>query len=108
MKILKLLSWVGFAAMSVVLYFGFTTGDFFKEGSMLLSNPWGIVSMVDLYTGFMLFSFWIVYREDSVWRSIIWVIAMMVLGFWAGSVYTLLALYRSDNDWRRFWLGSKA
>ncbi len=107
MKIAKWIALLGLVAMSTVLVYGFTVGDFSGEGSELLAMPWGIVSMVDLYVGFVLFSGWIVYRERSLFRSLIWVVLMMVLGFWAGSLYALLALLRSDGDWERFWLGRR-
>lgn len=107
MKIAKLVSLLCLLAMTVVLIYGFTVGNFLEEGKDLLSMPWGIVSLVDLYTGFVLFSGWIIYRERSVPRSIIWVALMMVLGFWTGSLYTLIALQTSQGSWRRFWLGHR-
>jgi pilus assembly protein TadC len=94
--------------MAAVLVYGFTVGDFAGEGSRLLSMPWGIVSLVDLYVGFILFSGWIVYREASLVRTITWIVAVMVLGFFAASLYALLALRSSSGDWRRFWLGKHA
>ena len=60
MKIAKVISGLGVLAMTAVLFYGFTVGDFGKDGAALLQNPWGIVSMVDLYTGFILFSVWII------------------------------------------------
>ena len=108
MKFAKLLSALGILAMSAVLIYGFTVGDFRADGSDLLQNPWGVVSMVDLYTGFVLFSAWIVYREKSFVRSLIWVVLMMVLGFFTASLYTLIALYASKGDWRNFWMGQRA
>ncbi len=108
MKIAKLIALVGLLSMTGVLVYGFTVGDFAEEGSQLLSMPWGIVSLVDLYAGFLLFSAWIVYREKSPLRSAIWVVLMMVLGFWTGSLYTLLALQASGGDWQRFWKGQRA
>jgi hypothetical protein len=107
MKIAKFVSLLGLVAMTAVLIYGFTVGDFAREGAQLLSMPWGIVSLVDLYTGFILFSGWIIYRERSLLRSLPWVILMMVLGFWAGSLYALIALVRSEGNWRRFWLGQR-
>ena len=78
MKVAKAISLLGLLAMTAVLIYGFTAGNFREDGAALLSNPWGIVSIVDLYVGFSLFSGWIVYREKSIFRSIIWVILMMV------------------------------
>jgi hypothetical protein len=108
MKLAKILAWLGLLAMTAVLIYGFTVGNFGEDGGKILANPWGIVSMVDLYTGFILFSIWIVYREKSLPRAIIWVILMMVLGFFTGALYTLIALNRSDGDWKRFWLGHRS
>ncbi len=105
MKIAKLIAVLGLVAMTAVLVYGFSIGKFTEEGSRLLTMPWGIVSLVDLYVGFILFSCWIVYRERSTLAAVIWVILMMVLGFWAGSLYSLIALQTSQADWRRFWLG---
>ena len=104
MKIAKFISLLGLLAMTAALIYGFTAGDFLQDGAELLSNPWGIVSIVDLYVGFMLFSGWIIYREKSLGRAIIWVFFMMVLGFFTGALYTFIALQTSGGDWQRFWM----
>ncbi|MFN8383086.1 MAG: DUF1475 family protein [Anaerolineales bacterium] len=108
MRLAKAISILGVLAMTAVLIYGFTVGDFFGEGSKLFAMPWGIVSLVDLYTGFTLFSAWIIYREKSLPIAILWTIAMMTLGFFAGSLYTFITLQTSGNDWRTFWLGKHA
>jgi len=107
MRIAKAIALLGVIAMTGVLVYAFTTGNLAQEGSELLSMPWGIVSLVDLYVGFILFSAWIVYREKSLLRSVIWVVLMMVLGFFTASLYAFIALQRSDGDWQRFWLGRR-
>ena len=108
MKTAKIISLFGIFAMTAVLIYGFTVGDFSGEGSQLLSMPWGIVSLVDLYTGFTLFSLWIFYREEKLPTAILWTIAMMTLGFFAGALYTFLALQKSQGDWAKFWMGKHA
>ncbi len=108
MKIAKTISILGMVAMTAVLIYGFTIGDFFAEGSKLFAMPWGIVSLVDLYTGFTLFSAWIIYREKSLPVAIVWTVAMMTLGFFAGSLYAFVTLQSSNGDWRKFWLGKHA
>ena len=92
MRIGKTTTLLGLLAMTVVLIYGFSAGDFGGEGGQLLSMPWGIVSLVDLYVGFVLSSAWIVYRDGLGIRSVVWVILMMILGFWTASLYTLIAL----------------
>lgn len=108
MKIAKGIALLGMLAMTAALVNGFTRGDFGGEGSQLLAMPWGIVSLVDLYVGFVLFSGWILYREKSLPVALLWTVAMMVLGFFTASVYTFIALQTSGNDWRKFWLGKHA
>lgn len=107
MKVAAVVATLGLLAMTVVLVYGFVVGDFAVEGAQLVTMPWGIVSLVDLYVGFTLFAAWIVYREGSILRSVIWVILVMVLGFWAASLYVLLALHSSGGDWPRFWMGDR-
>jgi len=104
MRIAKITS---ILAMTTVLIYGFTIGDFKTDGAALLQNPWGVVSIVDLYTGFLLFSLWIIYREKSTWRAF-WVVLIMVLGFFTASLYTLTALVGSGRDWNKFWMGQRA
>jgi hypothetical protein len=108
MKIAKIIALAGLLAMAGILIYGFTVGDFSAEGAKLLAMPWGIVSLVDLYVGFALFSCWIVFREKTLLPSVMWVILMMVLGFWAGALYTFIALQTSGGDWKRFWYGKRS
>ena len=108
MRVAKLIALAGLLAMTAILVYGFTIGNFSAEGAKLLAMPWGIVSLVDLYVGFALFSGWIVFREKAWLPTFIWVVLMMVLGFWAGALYTFIALQTSGDDWRRFWLGQHA
>ena len=108
MRLAMVVTGLGVVAMGAVLLYAFTQGDFAAEGAQLLSMPWGIVSLVDLYVGFILFSGWIIYREASLARAIVWVIFVMVLGFFTASLYAFLALRASGGDWRRFWMGKHA
>lgn len=108
MKIAKIIAWIGMLAMTAVLLNGFIAGDFVQDGGELLANPWGIVSLVDLYVGFALFSIWIAFRETNLIMAILWIVLMMVLGFFTGSVYVLIALYTSKGDWNKFFLGGRA
>lgn len=107
MTLAKIIAFLGLAAMTAVLIYAFSVGDLAQEGSILLSMPWGIVSLVDLYVGFILFSGWIAYREKSLPRAVVWIALMMVLGFFTASLYILIALQRSGGDWHRFWMGRR-
>jgi hypothetical protein len=108
MNIARTISILGLLAMTIVLANGFINGNIAAEGAWLLAHPWGIVSLVDLYVGFALYSIWIAYREESVLNTIVWIVLMIVLGFWAGALYMFLALYASKGDWKKFWMGQRA
>lgn len=107
MKIAKIIAWICLLGMTAVLLNGFINGDFGEDGGKILANPWGIVSIVDLYAGFLLFSAWIAFREKSVISAVFWIILMMVLGFFTGSLYVLVTLYKSKGDWLNFFLGAR-
>ena len=107
MKMAKVVAVLGVLVMASILIYGFAVGDFGGEGQVLLSMPWGIVSLVDVYVGFVLFSGWIVYREKSLLRSAVWIILVMILGNLIASLYTLIALLTSGGDWKRFWMGRR-
>ncbi len=100
MKTAKTIAWLGLLAMTAGLANGFINGDFFKDGQMLLQNPWGVMSMIDLYVGFVLFSMWIYHREDNRAIALVWILMMMILGFFTGSLYVLVTLYQSKGDWQ--------
>ncbi|MFU8793500.1 MAG: DUF1475 family protein [Acholeplasmataceae bacterium] len=107
MTLAKIISGLGVLAMTLALFNGFINGDFFADGSVILNNPWGIVSLVDLYVGFILFSMWIFFREKSIVVSIIWIVLMMVLGFFTGALYVFIVLLKSKDDWLTFFLGNQ-
>ena len=97
MKLVQLLSALGVVAMTVALLNGFLVGDFFADGSLLVENPWGIVSLVDLYVGFTLFSLWVYARETNKALAIAWIVSIMVLGFFSGALYVFLQSMRSST-----------
>jgi hypothetical protein len=107
MKFAKIVSLLGVIAMTIALINGFVNGSFIDDGVMILNNPWGIVSLVDLYVGFVLFALWMYYREKSLLSSVIWIILIMVLGFFIGALYVFIALMTSKDDWLIFFLGEK-
>ncbi len=105
MKQAKIIAWLGVIAMTAGLTNGFINGDFFKDGAELLSNPWGVMSMVDLYVGFVLFSMWIVFREKNIFVIVFLIAITMIFGFLITSLYILYNLYKSKGDWLEFFLG---
>lgn len=108
MNLAKGITWIGLIAMTLAIGNGFINGDFFVDGAELLANPWGLVSMVDLYVGFVVFSMWIAFREKSIPLAAIWIVAMMILGNFTACLYVLVGLYQSKGDWAFFFMGHRA
>jgi hypothetical protein len=96
------------AVMTAAIAWGFAAGEFWREGAVLLSLPWGVISIVDVYAGGALFSGWIAMRERSIPRTAAWVAAIVVLGNLATALYALIALWTAGGDRTRFWLGPHA
>jgi hypothetical protein len=106
MLIAKLIALFGALAQGGILIYGFTQGDFGAAGTFFFNDPWGIVSLVDVYVGFIFFSAWVIYREKSLLVALLWVISIMILGNFPAGVYAFIALQNSNNNWKQFWMGS--
>ncbi len=104
-QLAKAVSVLGTLAMALVIAYAFINGNFSREGTLLLNLPWGIVSLVDLYVGFTIFSLWVVFREKSLLRSLIWVLLVMLLGSFTIGAYTFWALKQSNGDLDKFFYG---
>lgn len=104
----KIVAGLGALAMAAVLIYGFAAGDFTGEGGRLLAMPWGVVSLVDLYVGFVLFACWILFRDGISLPSVLWIAVVMILGSLAICLYVLVALQTCKGDWSSFFLGRHA
>lgn len=108
MKLAKAIALIGAVAQGGILVYGFTQGDFGAAGEFFFNDPWGIVSLVDVYVGFMFFCAWVIFREKTIWSGLLWTIAILILGNFPAGVYAFLALQGSDNNWKKFWMGKHA
>ena len=107
-KIATILAFLAFIIMAAAISYGFIISDFAREGGYLLSIPWGQVSLIDVYIGFLFICGWITYREITFLKALPWLILMMVFGNVTAGIYIFLALLGGNGSWRVFWLGSKA
>ena len=105
MRVAKWIAMLGAVAQGSILIYGFTQGDFVAAGSFFFHDPWGVVSLVDVYVGFVFFCAWVVYREKDWWVAVLWGVSIMILGNFPAGIYAYLALQHSDNNWQKFWMG---
>ena len=91
--------------MGAALAYGFIVGDFWKDGGELMDNPWGIVSLFDVYVGFFFFIGWIAYRESCPGIVLAWAVAICAGGNVVAGIYAILALLKSKGNAQVFFMG---
>ena len=91
--------------MAAALAYGFIVGDFWKDGGELMENPWGIVSLFDVYVGFLFFIGWIWYRECCLGAKFFWAVAILLGGNVVAGIYAIFVLFKSKGDAQGFFLG---
>ncbi len=108
LQALKFLALSGMIIMSMAIAYALIQGDFAKEGAILTESPWGILTLVDVYIGFILFSCWVILREENVLTAGVWVVSIMILGNIISCLYLLIALMKSNGDKKTLLLGHTA
>ena len=79
MSIVKTIAYMSTLIMAIVISWALTKSNIFVEGNTILALPWGIVTFVDLYIGFLYVGIWMVIREKLL-HSILWIISLFFLG----------------------------
>lgn len=79
-------------------------GSFFEQAAVLITLPWGIVSIADLVLGFVLFAVLVFLTERSLLIAALWAAPVIVLGnVWAAVWFIVrlphLAKQLSKPDW---------
>lgn len=97
----------GFLIMLLVVCYALVYGDFFIEGAALVEMAWGMVSLVDLYLGLLLFSFWVICREENKTSALSWSVLILLLGNMLSCLYILKSYYEAKGSMTRFWLGKR-
>lgn len=68
---------LGFAALII---YAIVDGSFFEAGSWLTSEPWGMVTLADLYLGFVLSASVIWWFERTPIKRLLWILPIPFLG----------------------------
>jgi hypothetical protein len=81
-----------------------TLQDFWYESQALFDQPWGLVSLADLYVGFGFIAIIMMLSERSFVAGALWALPLFVLGNIWTAVWLLLRLPRlaerlSRPDW---------
>lgn len=79
-------------------------GSLLDQFDVVMSLPWGAVSVVDLYIGLILIAVLIFFTERTWWIAALWAAPLLVLGnVWAALWFVIrlphLAKQLSKPDW---------
>jgi len=102
MTITKLISYFITVSMAGVIIWA--QGEVSIFDSPIPGMPWGIVSLVDLYSGFILFSIWIFYKENVI-PAVLWTFFVMILGSFTIALYIIYSIRNSDGNIQKFFMG---
>ena len=105
MTITKIISYFITLSMAGVIFWAQGEGTIFD--SPIPDFPWGVVSLVDLYSGFVLFSLWIFYKEN-VLPAIVWTFFVMTLGSFTIALYVIYSINKSDGNIQKFFMGDNS
>lgn len=90
MKFLQLLPFMAALVLAALIVWAAGAGDFSGFGAVLTSDPWGVVTLADLYIGFLLSALVIWFAHRRKWVAILWILPLPVLGnVWAGVWFAL-------------------
>ena len=102
MTITKIAAYLISISMVSVIFWAQTQVSLFD--SIIPSLPWGVVSLVDLYAGFIFVGIWIVFKEKA-FNSIIWLVFLATLGNLTTAIYIIYSIKISNGDLGKFFMG---
>jgi len=105
MTITKLISYISTVSMAIVIIWAQSEVPIFQ--SPIPELPWGIVSLVDLYAGFIFVCLWMFYKE-KMQHAIIWSLFMLTLGNLTTAIYVLYSIRSSQGDMKKFFMGKNS
>ena len=98
----------GFALLGLIFWALFAKqdlhGGFMEQFAVVSTLPWGVVSLVDLYVGFVLFAVLVFLTERSWIVAALWAAPVFVLGnVWSALWFVIriphLVRLLSKSDW---------
>ena len=105
MTITKIISYFITVTMTIVIIWAQSEVSIFE--SPIPDFPWGIVSLVDLYSGFVLFSLWIFYKENIL-PALVWTFFVMTLGSFTIALYVIYSINKSSGNIQKFFMGDNS
>ncbi|MBU4531196.1 MAG: hypothetical protein KUA43_13620 [Hoeflea sp.] len=80
MKLLQAVIAAATLGLGALIIIAVADGSFYEAGSWLFSEPWGLVTLADLYLGFLLSALIIWFFEPRPLKALIWILPIPILG----------------------------
>jgi len=80
MKALQVIIAATALGLTALIFVAMADGSFAQAGSWLTSQPWGLVTLTDLYLGFFLSALVIWFFESRPLVALLWILPIPVLG----------------------------
>lgn len=89
---LRIISALGGLILAGAIFWAFGLQPFWEGVDVVTSSPWGQVTLIDLYLGFVLHAVLIFIFERSVAAKLIWTLPIFFLGnVWTAAWFVLRA-----------------
>ena len=85
-------------SMLVVVFWASSEVSLWDTPKEVVGHPWFIVSLVDVYWGFLTFYCWVFYLERKAITKIAWLIGILLLGNIAVATYALMRLFKLPRN----------
>ncbi len=96
--LIRIAALAGTVGLTALIVEAVRSGDFAAAGSWLTGHPWGLVTLGDLYFGFLVTAVFIAGVERDWRRALLWILPLPLLGnIWAG----LWLCLRARHVWHR-------
>lgn len=97
MLALRMVVGIGGAAFAAMIVWASFSADFWASFDAITADPWGLVTLADLYLGFVLIAIVIAGFERG-WTALVWIVPLPFLGnVWA----VIWFVVRLPALWRR-------
>ena len=94
MSVGKGLSLLAGAVLLASIIWASTQASIGESFQAIVADPWGVVTLIDLYVGFVLASIVIWIVEKSPMRALLWIVPIYVLGNIITAVWLALRIGR--------------
>lgn len=94
MMALRILLGLILLGFSVSFYWAGSQLNLIDSLRAMIRDPWGAVTLLDLYTGLITIAVWIFCVERTKWVAALWTIALFGLGNFATVMYLFIRTFR--------------